>query len=137
METITKHEFTKLFSQELKSAGFMPRKYCNMECADQILRCYYKTILKCLATGKEILIQSWGKYRPGDASGSRLHNPRTGKYEDVTYTEKPRFFFSKPMARKFDEWCNGKIATLDEVLGKELYIYRARAEKRKKEEKQK
>ena len=49
METITKHEFTKIFSQELKNAGFMPRKYCNMECADQILRCYYKTILKCLA----------------------------------------------------------------------------------------
>lgn len=135
METITKHEFTKIFSQELKNTGFMPRKYCNMECADQILRCYYKTILKCLAAGKEIMIQSWGKFIPGDTFSNTIHNPRTGKYEDVTYTRKPHFFFSKTMARKFEDWCAGKVGTLDDVLGKELYIYKAR--KRKEAGKQK
>lgn len=107
----------------------------NMECADQILRCYYKTILKCLAAGKEIMIQSWGKFIPGDTFSNTIHNPRTGKYEDVTYTRKPHFFFSKTMARKFEDWCAGKVVTLDDVLGKELYIYKAR--KRKEAGKQK
>ena len=79
METITKHEFTKIFSQELKNAGFMPRKYCNMECADQILRCYYKTILKCLAAGKEIMIQSWGKFIPGDTFSNTIHKYMVGQ----------------------------------------------------------
>lgn len=126
MEAITKHEFTKIFSQEMKAAGFMPYKYCGMGYADQILRCYYKTILKCLATGKEIMIQSWGKFIPGDTFTNVIHNPRSGKYEEVTYTRKPHFFFSKTMARKFEDWCAGKIAALDDVLGQELYIYRAR-----------
>lgn len=106
-----------------------------MECADQILRCYYKTILKCLAAGKEIMIQSWGKFIPGDTFSNTIHNPRTGKYEDVTYTRKPHFFFSKTMARKFEDWCAGKVGTLDDILGKELYIYKAR--KRKEAGKQK
>ena len=59
-----------------------------------------------------------------------IHNPRTSKYEDVTYTRKPHFFFSKTMARKFEDWCAGKTATLDDVLGKELYIYRVRKHKK-------
>ena len=135
--TINKHDFVRCFVDELKNADILPRKYCTIGIVSKIMRCYHKTILRCLDTENEIILENWGKYGLGATRTTTIHNPWTGKYEECSYTEKPHFFFNKAMYRRFEEWRTGNLDSLDDVLGREMYLYSNNPQRRKREEKKK
>ena len=104
MQTITKRDFARMFSEEMG---------CSMTQAKRFVDAFFQALTQSIIEGSRIEIRGFGVFEVKETNPKKARNPRTGEQVFVPRRRKAHF--------KVGRVLKGELAKGVEIVEKKLY----------------